>query len=79
MLMVCDGAVTLAANIFQLLGFCSCEWHGGMGTAQACAPPEVHDLTRCVQSGVEAVLPKFSMNPFCEIALEVRTPQAAAA
>ena len=30
------------------------------------------------QSGVEALLPKMSMNPFCEIALEVRACSHAA-
>lgn len=30
-----------------------------------------HLCVHVTQSGIEAVLPKMSMNPFCEIALEV--------
>lgn len=46
------------------------------GTPVPCSPwAAAHSFTTlCVhvtQSGIEAVLPKMSMNPFCEIALEV--------
>lgn len=40
-----------------------CAW----ATAHSCTTLCVH----VTQSGIEAVLPKMSMNPFCEIALEV--------
>ena len=46
------------------------------GAASRRAPASCQIASQCcrtllVQSGVEAVLPKMSMNPFCEIALEV--------